>query len=149
MHDVTRAVYLSPHHDDVCFSVGQLVRQLMCGAPVNIFSISKYTDEVLQLPADANLVSQIRDREDDEFALLCGLTKRNLNQLDSPMRDLDPFDVKDLSNDVEQLSELLRPFFASTVTPGARGLLFCPAGIGMHRDHLVTRNAIVKDYEHL
>lgn len=149
MAEPIRAVYLSPHQDDVCFSLGELATKLRDGALINIFSISDYTDEALQLPSEPHLVSQIRDQEDDEFALWCGLKKYNLKQLDSPLRGWDPFDTNDLSDEVDQISQVLINLLATMTHTDARSLLFCPAGIGMHRDHLITRDAIVRNYEEL
>src|SRR5690348_18335858 len=128
MPEPIRAVYLSPHQDDICFSLGELATKLPNGALINIFSISDYTNEALQLPAEPHLVSQIRDQEDDEFALWCGLKKYNLEQLDSPLRGWDPFDTDDLSDEVDQLSQALHDLLAKMTNADGSALLFCPAG---------------------
>jgi len=147
MSGQVRAVYLSPHHDDICFSLGALTGKIRGGILVNIFSISSYADEALHLPLDPRLVSRIRNQEDDGFALRCGLTKHNLDQLDSPLRNRGPYDPMDRLGEVEQFAPLLRVCLASLSSPQEKALLFCPAGIGMHRDHLIVRDIIIRDYE--
>jgi hypothetical protein len=144
-----RAVYLSPHQDDICFSLGALAWKIRRGVLVNVFSISNYTDEALHLPLDSHLVSSIRDREDDEFALQCELTKYNLDQLDSPLRNRRPYDRTDHLVEVEQLSPILSRCLANFMSLRDKLLLFCPTGIGMHRDHLIVRDVILRDYERL
>src|SRR5207248_8520035 len=101
MSGEVRAVYLSPHHDDICFSLGALTTKIRGGVLVNIFSISSYTDEALHLSLDPRLVSQIRNQEDDGFALKCGLTKHNLDQPDSPLRNRGPYDSRNRLGEVE------------------------------------------------
>jgi hypothetical protein len=141
------AVYLSPHHDDVCFSLGGLIRKINGGILVNVFSISNYTDEALRLPSDFRLVSRIRDQEDDEFARRCGLTKHNLEQLDSPLRSREPYDQMHRLEEVMRLSPILSCCLAGITGVRARPLLFCPAGIGLHRDHLIVRDVIFREYK--
>src|SRR5690242_1996754 len=108
-----RAVYLSPHQDDICFSLGALTRRVSGGILINIFSLSSYTDESLHLPLDVHLVSKLRDREDDEFVHQCGLAKQNLDQLDSPLRNRRPYDTTDRFGEVDQLRPILSACLAS------------------------------------
>lgn len=143
MSNAVRAIYLSPHHDDVCFSLGALARKLG-GVLINVFTVSSYT-AALPYSSDPVVVSRIRDEEDRKFALNCGLTRYNLNQLDSPLRGRDPFDPTDLSAEVELLRPILRHLISRLAYASQRLLLFCPAGIGMHRDHLIVRGAALAE----
>src|SRR6476619_5204407 len=101
------AIYLSPHHYDICFSLGCIAKKLP-GTLVNIFSISDYTHESLGLPHEVETVSRMRDEEDNRFALACGLSKLNLDQFDSPLRNRAPFDVSARAEEVETLCRLLK-----------------------------------------
>jgi hypothetical protein len=147
MHD-SGPIYLSPHHDDACFSLATAALRLG-GVVLNLFTISAYTDEDLKLSTDPTVVSRIRDAEDLAFAEASGLARFNLDRLDSPLRDRDPFDATDIAPDVEELRPYLRRALDGLVITGHRRLLFCPAAIGGHRDHIVTRDVVLTDYDEL
>jgi hypothetical protein len=144
--DDSGPIYLSPHHDDACFSLATVARRLG-GVLVNVFTISAYTDEELRLSTDPAFVSDLRDREDLAFAQACGLMRTNLGQLDSPLRNRDPFDATEIGGDVEELRPHLRRTLRELATPGHRRLLFCPAAIGGHRDHIAVRDVVLSDYD--
>lgn len=139
------AVYLSPHHDDIAFSLGCLAKKLS-GTLVDIFSISSYTHESLGLPHDVETVSRLRNEEDDRFARACGLSKMSLDQLDSPLRGRAPFDGNGRAGEVEDLCRLLKERLSPLSNTAEKMLLFCPAAIGGHRDHLITRDAMLRDF---
>lgn len=142
-------VYLSPHHDDICFSLGSLVQRLRAGRLVNIFTVSSYTERDPPTgPEDYRNVSRLRDAEDERFARQSQLTRHDLHQIDCPLRGRDPFDASELDDEVGSLRRVLSPLLGGGNRPpvGRRPLLFCPAGIGMHRDHLIVRNCILADY---
>jgi hypothetical protein len=92
-------IYISAHHDDVCFSIGQLCQRLGGGSLLNVFSLSNYTHESLCIPGDVNHVSALRDKEDAAFASLCGLRRINLELLDAPLRGRRPFDKSERENE--------------------------------------------------
>src|SRR4051794_35521153 len=119
-----RAVYLSPHQDDICFSLGALGRRLG-GILINIFTISGYTEPALALSGDPDVVSQIRDEEDRQFAVNCGLTRHNLGLLDSPLRGQAPFDAANLTGEIELLRPVLNDLLARLIHPDRKSLLFC------------------------
>jgi hypothetical protein len=144
----TGPIYLSPHHDDACFSLATVALRLG-GVVLNLFTISAYTDEELKLSTDAAAVSKIRDAEDLAFAQACGLMRYNLDRLDSPLRDRDPFDATEVDRDVEELRPHLRRALDDLTLAGHRRLLFCPAAIGGHRDHIVARDVVLSAYDDL
>jgi hypothetical protein len=141
-------IYLSPHQDDACFSLATAALRLG-GVVLNLFTISAYTDEELKLSTDPAVVSKIRDAEDLAFAQACGLIRYNLDRLDSPLRGRDPFDATDTARDVEELRPHLRRALDDLAVVGHRRLLFCPAAIGGHRDHVVTRDVVLSAYDDL
>jgi hypothetical protein len=137
-------VYLSPHHDDVCFSIGVLAAR-QGGDLVDVFTQSGYVAADVDLPADRDArtlaVTDLRRREDLEFARAAGLRRHDLGLCEAALLRPDPFDLSDLDADVALLSERLVPCLLG-LFPGeggeARASLYCPAGIGGHRDHVAA-----------
>ena len=76
-------VYISPHFDDICFSLGDFVRKNNGGVLINVFSNSKYVvnkygiDPALfadnERGALIKRISSIRRGEDAKFAAECNL----------------------------------------------------------------------------
>jgi len=60
-------VYLSPHNDDVCFSIGHLADRFG-GELVNLFTRSRYVAVEMEPPSDSEArveaVSRLRQQED-------------------------------------------------------------------------------------
>ena len=149
--ETARHLFLSPHHDDICFSLGETAGNLGDGLLLNVFSISSYI--AIEPPPTADRqqeVSELRDEEDRRFAVDRGLNRRNLGQLDCPLRGYEAFDTSGVADEVL----IFRPTVLEALeteheNPPARPLLFCPAAIGEHRDHLLLRDCVVADYERL
>ncbi len=148
-------VYLSPHHDDVCFSIGWLAGQFG-GELVNLFTLSAYVAVDMDLPADGvarvEVVSLLRRLEDQRFAQAAGLAPHDLRLRDAPLTGHAPFDLTGLDLEVAGLSASLMPYLLAMLPgdgdPGAASL-YCPMGIGGHRDHLSTLLAVRRDYDAL
>ena len=146
-------LYLSPHHDDVCFSIGHIARQ-QGGELVNLFTQSDYVEVAIPLPVERQerieAVSRIRREEDVRYCRTCGLTRHDLCLSEPSLFGLDPFDLRDIENEIAPLSERLIPFleerFYKSDGPGATAL-YCPMGIGGHRNHLSTLMTIRKHYD--
>jgi hypothetical protein len=132
--------------DDVCFSVGMLVGRLGEGVLINIFNISSYTAHRSGNPSE---ISRLRDQEDRRFAEVWGLERRNLDQLDSPLRGQKPFDLVGLESEVSQIRPILRDLLNERPMVSGNPLLFCPAGIGSHRDHLIVRDCVLAERDWL
>ncbi len=148
-------VYLSPHHDDVCFSLGGQIAAGRGGHLVNIFTRSRSVTARLLLPADEDAriraVTRLRDTEDRRFAALSGLTRHDLGLLDPPARGARPFDLGGISADVALLSPPLLDLL-STIRAREHGRslrLFCPMAIGAHRNHLATLLAVRQNLDWL
>ena len=142
-----RHVFLSPHHDDVCFSLGVTAGRIS-GLLLNVFSLSAYI-AVEPMPAldEQPKVSRIRDDEDREFAEAGRLNRLNLGQLDCPLRGFEAFDTAELEAEVESFRPTVtEALLANPHSPADRPILFCPAGIGRHRDHLLLRDCVIADY---
>jgi LmbE family N-acetylglucosaminyl deacetylase len=133
-------IYLSPHSDDVCFSIGALARSRGAGTLLTVFTISSY--RVPAGPADADATratTHLRMAEDVSFANACGLQARWLGAPDASVREQRPFDS---SNAISVANEVGKDVIGALVAPTigrvaqARPWLFCPAGIGRHVDHI-------------
>lgn len=141
-------LYLSPHHDDVCFSLGHGA-SLNGGVLVNIFTRSAWVASPRDLPAerDARIaaISALRAGEDARFAASVGLERHDLGLAEPPLVGRDPFDVRELKQEVDLLSGSLAPLVLRLLDAGgegARPVLHCPMGIGGHRNHLSTLMAV-------
>ena len=124
-------IYLSPHYDDIAFSLGARVAAMPGGRLVNLFTRSGY---VAGTPAehwpDAETIARVmvlRRHEDMAFSERHRLERLDLGFDEPPVRRRSPWDLGGLADDIAQariaLTELLL-----ALPLGAR--IFCPAGIG-------------------
>lgn len=148
-------VYLSPHYDDVCFSLGHLAGR-QGGTVVNLFTLGRYVAVDMTLPADdwarVEVISQLRHREDRLFTEALGLARRDLGLWEPALLGHGPFDLTSIEVEVAALSARLMPCIQSLLPDEAdpRGIgLYCPMGIGGHRNHLSTLLAVRSAYETL
>jgi hypothetical protein len=143
------AVFISPHHDDVCFSLAATVSGIRSGQLINVYTRSDYAVvPIPPLPGKDQQVSHItslRAREDRMFADACSLTRHDLMQDEPSLRGIHPFDLDGLRAESERLdSVLIRHILDLERTPGRnKPVLFCPMGIGGHRDHVAVLMAVV------
>jgi hypothetical protein len=148
-------VYLSPHHDDVCFSIGNIASRFR-GDLVNLFTRSCYVAVDIELPSNEEerieVISQLRRQEDLRFTEATGLVRHDLGLSEPALVGYDPFDLRDVETEAAALSERLIPFLSSMLPdqgdPSAASL-YCPMGIGGHRNHLSTLIAVRNAYEDL
>ena len=141
-------VYLSPHNDDVCFSIAHIASRFR-GDLVNLFTRSCYVAVNIELPSDEEerieLISQLRRQEDQLFTEAAGLVRHDLGLSEPALIGYDPFDLTDVKSEAGALSERLIPFLSSML-PGegnpSAASLYCPIGIGGHRNHLSTLLAV-------
>lgn len=148
-------VYLSPHYDDICFSLGSHVLERGKGVLLGVFSRSKYLGNSLRIRATGldglspelqiDRVSAIRRAEDFQFAAEVGLRPFYCGLDEAPVRGRHPFAAEFAVEDTRQFSPVLMGWlrtFASGVSDD-RPALYCPLAIGAHLDHLVVRNTVL------
>ncbi len=146
-------VYLQPHSDDICFSLGGLAERRRRGVLLTALPISGYVPlGPGQRPPSAEIVTQTRMQEDRAFSQACGLEARFLAIPCGSSAGYGSFDLDRLDENLERVkapiqAELLR-LAAESGSP-ERSWLFCPAGIGGHVDHVAILKAIVEDYDRL
>ena len=154
-------LYLSPHADDVCFSLGSLVNHRRAGILLTIFSQSDHllqqtswrTNAFQTMDARQKIetASRIRRMEDLAFADRVGLKAAFAGLDEARLRNRDPFDsAKSVEDAVWLERQLIDAIAAAGNAPAAsRPVLYCPMGIGGHVDHLVTLRIVRKRYEEL
>jgi hypothetical protein len=139
-------VFLSPHRDDVCFSLGGLAMRTG-GHLISLFTESQYTVNTAGDFSKATIerVTHIRRLEDQLFISRCRMKESELHWPEAPLRGYNPFDGQERKAELvkfgPQLLELLHAIGRGRAN--RRPWLFCPMGIGDHRDHLLIRDIIV------
>lgn len=144
-----RDVFISPHSDDVCFSLACFAHQRQAGRLLNVFSISPYTADPRQAYAE-NVRSVTRQRlsEDALFAQACGLTLENLEFKDAMARNQAAFQAQGnaaVPNMIDKrlMGALVGPLLGMANNP--KPWLFAPMGIGRHVDHLAVVIVILRN----
>jgi hypothetical protein len=136
-------IYLSPHHDDVCFSLAHLAER-SGGILINLFTRSQYVASDLALPCDADAridaVTRLRREEDLRFVAATRLARHDLEFPEPALIGRGPFDPADIESEIANLSARLVPLLLALLpdTGPAGASLYCPIGIGGHRNHLST-----------
>lgn len=147
-------IYLSPHHDDIAFSLGAWVADHPGGVVLNLFTRSDYVAGAAQpRHADAGTiaaVTELRRREDEDFCGRFDLGRLDLGLEEPGLLGRRPFDATRLADDVATLRPRLLAGLDDLLGAGAgRRRLFCPAGIGGHVNHLATRAVVLGDLDRL
>lgn len=138
-------IYLSPHYDDIAFSLGAWVAASPGGRLVNLFTRSGY---VAGTPTnhwpDAATIARVmvlRRAEDTAFSERHQLQRLDLGLDEPPVRKRSPWDLGGLADDIAQARAALTGLLEA-VPSGAR--IFCPAGIGGHVNHLAVRTLVIE-----
>lgn len=149
------AIFLSPHFDDACFSLGGLIASHPGSTLINVFTKSLFLarlDNFYQgrLDMDASeRVYKIRNAEDDCFAKKMSLRKLNLNLEDTSAVGLHPFDLADISKEVALVNQSLIHHLNSIykASNSQRLNIFCPLSIGNHRNHVSVFLSVLENYD--
>jgi LmbE family N-acetylglucosaminyl deacetylase len=146
-------VYLQPHSDDICFSLGAFAYQRHCGILLTVFPISGYVPlrPGATHPA-AEWVTKTRIAEDTAFAEACGLNTRRLEFQDASRRGQQPFNLGWVDENLQRIkSPLLNALLIDPPDKPSqvRPWLFCPSGIGGHVDHVAIRMLVNQNYDQL
>ncbi len=139
-------IYLSPHHDDIAFSLGSHVANSPGGILVDLFTRSGYVAGVdwrLPVPSErVEEISTIRRAEDEAFARRYGLERLDLGLEEPSLRGRAPRDPAGLADDSAQLEKPLAALLFDLLARGP-AQVFCPAAIGGHVNHLATRAVVL------
>jgi hypothetical protein len=148
-------LFLSPHSDDLCFSLGALAFRRRAGTLLTVFSKSTYLAPGRRpLVVRLQDVSSRRSAEDAAFASACGLAVRESGLDDAMARGRKVFDLSPAEKDAARLEAQLVPALLDLASGTAAGenerpWLFCPAGIGGHIDHVILCMAVARHIEPL
>ena len=146
--DGSNSVYLSPHHDDVCFSLGGLIGRRPGGRLINLFTRSGFSNaQPSDSMQDVGAITRRRTEEDDAFAAACHLNKIDLGLTDAPLLGRGAKDLGGVQEDCAALKGPLlgRLLAIAASTPRREQLtLFCPVGIGGHVNHVATMMTVVQ-----
>ncbi|MGO9770077.1 MAG: hypothetical protein ACLPSW_11060 [Roseiarcus sp.] len=157
-------LYLSPHYDDICFSLGSFVSRRRAGAAITFFSNSAFVvpHNLADVPPHPGAfdyfylvkVSAVRRAEDLAFARSVGLRQVVAGLDEAPVRGRQPFANAD-TNSVEDAS-LFNDKVMSAISmaggerpPDLRPWLYCPMAIGGHVDHLVVLRVVLRNCDAL
>jgi len=142
-------IYLSPHFDDIAFSLGAWVAARPSGVLINLFTRSQYV--VGAKAADrptADEVSALRSAEDAAFARSHNLEKIELGAKDTSVLGRSYNDLDGLAEDRAQIFTPLEATL-ERLARHAQLQIFCPAAIGGHVNHLATRGVAMDLLERL
>ncbi len=146
-------VYLQPHCDDICFSLGALAYRRHSGLLLTLFPIGDYVASRWRSTyADKDSVTATRLGEDAEFARACGLITDTLNGEDAQACGVGPWNLERLDDRVASIAAPLLDVLArKAAARGAkeRPWLFCPCGVGSHVDHLAAFVSVARNYKDL
>ncbi len=143
-------LYLAPHSDDVCFSLGDLARRRRAGTVLTIFSASRYASGPAGRLGTAAEITRIRLAEDAAFAAACGVAAVSLGLEDAPLRGRHPFRLDSVG---ERAREIETPLLTAIEAQRRRHpdeerpWLFSPAGIGGHVDHVAVMAVVAHHLE--
>jgi LmbE family N-acetylglucosaminyl deacetylase len=149
-------LYLAPHCDDVCFSLGTFALERRKGVLLTLFSKSGYVAQPQMVAAlgreRIDAISSLRKREDLAFASQVGLRLCFGEFYDAPLRGQDPFDIASAEEDARRLDGAVIAAILAAATDQPRDRrpwLFCPMAIGGHIDHLVVLKIVLRHYDAL
>jgi len=146
-------LFLSPHPDDVCFSIGYLASRRAEGRLLTVFPGSYYRVEPgLRSPQNIRTTTAVRLGEDAAFGVACGLRPRFLKFNDAMARNQPVFGLQNVHQVVGVIQDrLCRSLVGSRGSEGAivRPWLFCPVGIGGHVDHVAVLLVVLKNLQML
>jgi LmbE family N-acetylglucosaminyl deacetylase len=146
-------VYLSPHSDDVCFSLGSLAHKRHGGVLLTVFPITAYVAVRLgESRPGSDQVTAIRMSEDIAFTTACGLRAEFLKAMGASLLGRRPFDLGFADDNAKRIEAPLIGLLlqlAAERGQGARPWLFCPSGIGGHVDHVAIRLVMAQHYDRL
>lgn len=145
-------LFLSPHSDDICFSLGELARRRRAGTLLTVFSRSLYVAEPAPQANSSDQVTAVRCAEDAAFAAGCCLAVETMGLRDARVRGRESFSLDALASEVKALEPVLLGWigdFAGRRQPTDRPWMFCPSGIGGHLDHVAVMTVVARNLENL
>jgi len=148
-----QAVFLQPHRDDICFSLGAFAARQRDCLMLTIFTVSAWVHpKQFKVRPSSDVITKMRMAEDQAFADDAGLS---LHFMALPEAPLMGWRSRDLSRAIENYRRIEAPLLAQLMTVandrvGAdRPWLFCPATIGGHVDHAAVLFTVLANIKKL
>ncbi len=150
-------LFISPHHDDVCFSLSGIIQAICKNQQIklnmlNVFSVSNHikSNLILDLNIDnkENIVefaSKIRKNEDENFCRKYNISYLNLDLEESAIY-CNPFD--NFEKDI-YVNNKLKIFKKLNSIYNKETILFVPIAIGKHNDHLKVFNFVMYFFKNI
>lgn len=136
-------VFLSPHRDDVAFSMSALAEHPVAKLAVNLFTRSSYTaHEKSTLRPSFDRVSRVsatRALEDRRYFDLIGLEAIDFDGEEPSLRGRKSRDPAGTGDDVSQIRDRLVAMLTDLARHHGHVCLIAPAAIGGHVNHLAAR----------
>jgi LmbE family N-acetylglucosaminyl deacetylase len=139
-----RNILLSPHDDDIAFSLGSKV--LAEGGDMAVlFTRSKnVASGPLKGSGAIETITALRRAEDEAFSAVAGLVRHDLGLNDTSVGGHHYRSRAVIADDMARLREPLAALLDRLVAAGGAATLYCPAGIGRHANHRATRNVVIE-----
>jgi hypothetical protein len=140
-----RDVYLSPHCDDIAFSLGGFAAARGKGRLVTVFTRSNFALNPGFSGLSIESLTERRWREEQRFAAACGMTQANFGLSEAPLRGRQAMDHSKVGEELAALSPVILPALLALEDeqPAAdRPWLFAPMGLGGHLDHVLLLQLI-------
>jgi hypothetical protein len=158
LNTMSTHIYLSPHNDDVCFSLGHFAQRQKGDHLVNLYTVShfikarKFRRMLIEagfalrkiLKTGPSSVTELRNSEDRRFAEYCGLIRHDLALQEPSYRHLSSKNLKHMQSDINEVIVPLQAIIQDLASHGDTTLIFCPMGIGGHRNHLAVLLAMLR-----
>jgi len=152
-------VYLQPHSDDICFSLGAFAHKHHCGILLTVLPISAFmpnpgaalhSSTPPESPSPSSeWITNSRKNEDIAFAAACKLKCSFLEMPCASFLGHAPFDLAWINQNQRRIAA---PLLDALVMAAAdrpsrtRPWLFCPTGIGSHVDHVAIHRLINENF---
>lgn len=136
------SLFISPHSDDVCLSIGALSKHALSDKLlVTVFSASSWVEPGAGSSGTEAEVTEVREREDREFCSRVGFRYHSLGLADSCVRHEGRGNLRVPTGHERSLEHQATKGLHSLAHRGAARVIVGPLGIGGHTDHVVCRRA--------
>lgn len=141
MYPLARLLFISPHADDVCFSLAGTVASLPAERVlVTVFSRSEWAEPDWDGPRGRELITAARVREDRAFCSANGLAYNAMGFEDSSIRLNLTGNLRRADNEEPLIAEVSQKL-GELLAAGDVAALFVPLGLGGHTDHRIASKA--------
>lgn len=139
-----RIMLLSPHADDVAYSIGGIVARLSMRADIRLMTIFGYSGWALPqalCEKSADAISTEREREDRAYCVRRGIDYELLFCPDSFVMGYDSATELSIDATDDPRTEGVVSLICNAVACWVPQVVFAPCGIGGHVDHQIVRIA--------